>query len=110
MASFLEGRAGAVSFRPRPAAHAATWVSGGLTHDEEAGLWEQLAGRRQEEQRVREHARERRIIRGTFDASVACTRSCKDAWGEVCTCSCGGQNHGMNHDAELGPRQVVKAR
>lgn len=40
-------------------------------------------------------------ITGIVNTSVPCDRRCTGATGHNCECSCGGANHGIDHQASL---------
>lgn len=47
-----------------------------------------------------------KLLKATVDANVACCAQCRRAYGDECTCSCGGLNHGIDHDIEAAPSTV----
>ena len=36
------------------------------------------------------------LLRATYNPDVACTRRCWTAKSKICSCSCGGVNHGKD--------------
>lgn len=44
-----------------------------------------------------EHLAVLQELRGTFDATKACTAACRRAYRPKCVCECGGVNHGMDY-------------
>jgi len=43
-------------------------------------------------------------FRATQDDNIACTPSCKKAEQRICSCSCGGKNHGIEN--QDGPHSI----
>lgn len=37
------------------------------------------------------------VVQGTYNEKHICNAKCMSATSGVCSCSCGGKNHGVNH-------------